>query len=159
VLPAPASVFVDRFVGNGFVGPRTDRPVSGVCASSRSLPVPPAGRDPVDAERFLARAAAARSCSTERFDDVFFFPRGVFAPAVFRPVLRRAVDTRRGPAPPRADARAPAPARFFDRVRFCALLERFLAELPALRPDAFLAMTLTPVEVAAEGFISVRRAD
>src|SRR3990172_2993991 len=42
LLPAPAGVPVEGFVGIGFVRPLTLRPVSGVCASSLSRPVPPA---------------------------------------------------------------------------------------------------------------------
>jgi hypothetical protein len=100
--------------------------------------------------RDFARALAARNCSRDRFGDVFFLPRGVLAPAVFRPVFRRSIDTRRFPAPLGAAARAPAPARLLDGVRFCFLLERFTEELPAFRRDAFLAMTLIPVVRALE---------
>src|SRR6187399_646972 len=39
--PAPAAVPVDRLVGMGLVLPRTDRPVSGVCARVASRPFPP----------------------------------------------------------------------------------------------------------------------
>ncbi len=155
VLPAPAGVPVDRFVGIGLVGPRTERPVSGVCARSFSMPVPPRRREPrADPARALARAPAARNCFIDRFADdgrfaedaaFFFFPRGVFAPAVLRPVFRRAVDARPLPAPLRADARAPAAVRLFDGVRFCPFVERLPEELAALRRDAFLAMSSTPV--------------
>src|SRR5262245_16926459 len=41
MLPAPAGVPVERFVGIGFVRPFTERPVSGVWASVFSRPVPP----------------------------------------------------------------------------------------------------------------------
>jgi hypothetical protein len=100
----------------------------------------------LDPARAFARAPAARNCFIDRFgEDAFFLPRGVFAPTVFRPVFRRAVDVRPLPAPLRADARAPAPARLFDGVRFRPFGERFPEELAALRRDAFLAMSLTPV--------------
>jgi len=39
--PAPDGVPVERFVGMGFVGPRTERPVSGVWSRVASRPVPP----------------------------------------------------------------------------------------------------------------------
>jgi hypothetical protein len=39
--PAPAGDPVERIVRIGFVRPLTVRPVSGVCARSRSRPVPP----------------------------------------------------------------------------------------------------------------------
>src|SRR3954454_18180503 len=165
LLPAPAGDPVDRFVGIGLVGPRTERPVSGVCARSFSIPVPPRRRAP---RAVLARAPAARNCFIDRLADdarfaddaaFFFFPRGVFAPAVLRPVFRRAADARPLPAPLRADARAPAPARLFDGVRFWPFVERLPEELAALRRDAFLAMSSTPVcWTAVRRPTSVRRA-
>jgi len=106
------------------------------------MPVPPT-RGPV-AARFFARAPAARNCASDRFGAAFFVPRRLLAAAVLRPVFRRAVETRRLPAPLRADARALAPARLFDRVPFRPLLERFPEELPAFRRDAFLAMSFDP---------------
>jgi hypothetical protein len=119
------------------------------------MPVPPGRREPrADPLRALARAPAARNCFIDRFADdarfgddaaFFFFPRDVFAAAVLRPVFRRAVDARPLPAPLRADARAPAPVRLFDGVRFCPFVERLPEELAALRRDAFLAMSSTPV--------------
>ena len=106
------------------------------------MPVPPT-RGP-GAARFFARAPAARNCASDRFGAAFLVPRGVLAPAVLRPVFRRAVDTRRLLAPLRADARAPALARWFDGGLFRPLLERFPEELPAFRRDAFLAMSFDP---------------
>jgi hypothetical protein len=57
-------------------------------------------------------------------------------------VLRRAVETRRAPAPLRAAARAPEPARLFDGVLFCPFVERFFEDPAAFRFAAFLAMLI-----------------
>jgi hypothetical protein len=67
-------------------------------------------------------------------------PLGVLAPAVLRPVFRRAAAVRRGPAPLRAAARAPEPARLFDGVFFWPFVEPFLEEPAAFRFAAFLAI-------------------
>lgn len=135
MLPAPLGVPVDRLVGIGLVGPRTERPVSGVWASSRSMPVPP-GR------RVVRALVRLEDFVVERAGELFFFPRGGLALAVFRPVLRRAVDARRAAAPLRAAARDPAAADLFDTVRFRPVFDR-LADEPAFRPDVFFAMCLT----------------
>jgi hypothetical protein len=195
VLPAPAAVPVDRFVGIGLVGPLTERPVSGVCARSRSRPVPPAlglvepvlslvegpvlslieGARPIGffgfcarrvagraAAGFFARAPAVRRSCNGR---VFFRLKALAAAAcrepgrtacrergrtVFRPALRRAgvvrLDRRL-----RADAPAPDPARLFDGVLFCPLLEPLRADPAAFRFAAFLAMVLDPCFTRARG--------
>jgi hypothetical protein len=77
-----------------------------------------------------------------------FLPLGVFAPAArgepgragLRPVFRPAPDVRRAPAPLRAAARAPDPARLFAGVFFRPFAEPFLEEPAALRFAAFLAI-------------------
>jgi hypothetical protein len=149
VPPAPAAVPVERLVGIGFVGPLTERPVSGVWASSRSRPVPPrrgalfcapARVDPVARSRPFARAPASRRSASDRF--FLFLPFGVFAPAVFLPVFREAADTRLAPAPLRAAARAPAPARLFDGVRFCPFVEPLRVPPALFRFAAFFAMVI-----------------
>jgi hypothetical protein len=92
----------------------------------------------------LARALALPRPASERFAAAArFFPAGVLAPAVFRPVLRLAAETRFGPAPLRADARPPAPARLFDGVRFCPFVD-FRAGPAVLRLAAFFAMVSDP---------------
>jgi len=137
VLPAPAAVPVDRFVGIGLVGPCTLRPVCGVCASSSSRPVPPALRFVDERARFGdGRDRRAFAC-------------GFFAAAVFRAVRRPAFRARLRPAPLRADARAAEPARLFDRVRFRRLLDPVRAAPPARRFAAFLAMVSTPCNAGA----------
>src|SRR5688500_9462730 len=109
----------------GFVRPLTVRPVSGVWARVSSLPVPP--------RRFVAvvlravlipRALAFWPAGFPLFRPLApwpaarAFPFGVLAPAVLRPVLRLALAVRFVPAPLLAAARAPAPPRLFDGVRF-----------------------------------------
>jgi len=80
----------------------------------------------------------------------FFFALVAFAGArgrtraAFRTVLPRAVWARRLPLRPRADARAPEPARFFVGVRFRPLLELFREDRPAFRRAAFFAMVRDP---------------
>jgi hypothetical protein len=116
IVPAPAPVPVDRFVGIGFVGPRRVLPVLGVCARVASRPVPP---------RFAAGFDALRPARTgvriERFaDEPFSFPgrRGCFAClrlALALGVFARAVLR----FPPRLAALRPrAPVRVADAVRF-----------------------------------------
>lgn len=80
----------------------------------------------------------------------FFLPRAL-ALAVFRLVARRALAARVRLALFRVDARAPAPVRLFDAVRFCRLLEPFGEEPAALRFAAFLAMVLDPCLSMARG--------
>ena len=77
----------------------------------------------------------------QHVDDVAvrFFLLRALALAVFRPVARRALAARLRLALFRVDARAPAPVRLFDAVRFCPLLEPFGEEPAALRFAAFLA--------------------
>jgi len=134
VLPAPAAVPVDRFVGIGFVGPWTVRPVRGVCASSSSRPVPPSrlAGGFVFVLVFVRGLAAARRAARgfACFRRILAFD--VFAPAVLRPVFRRTLLARFRPAPLRAEARAPEPARLLGGVRFWT--RRF---------TAFLAMVST----------------
>src|SRR5829696_3755681 len=138
--PAPDAVPVDRFVSIGLVRPVTVRPLSGVWSRVDSRPVPPCRR-PADlaAPRFadlpalpaLPRADAALRLPAVVFRAVCFpgrggfrvclrraLPLGVFAPAVLRPVLRRAAAVRRAPAPLRAAARAPAPPFRLEGVFF-----------------------------------------
>jgi hypothetical protein len=136
LLPAPAAVPVDRFVGIGFVIPRTDRPVSAVCASVSSRPVPPA-LSFVEGPRGRAALVFARRTPVLRLAARAGFvafrralPCGVLAPAVFRPVFRPALEVFRAPAPLRAAARAPAPA-----LRSAGVFLR-----PFALPAAFLAI-------------------
>jgi len=79
----------------------------------------------------------------------FFLVLAVFATAfrertraVLLAVLPRALLAFRLPARPRADARAPEPARFFVGVRFRPLLELFREDRPAFRRAAFFAIGL-----------------
>jgi hypothetical protein len=140
VVPAPAGVPVDRFVGSGFVGPRRERPAAGVWDRVSSRPLPPArgavlrGRfaDEPRVMLFLAfapRAALFAFPARAGFlaERRLAFPFGVFARAVFRfpPRLLRV-------------ARSPAPARFFEGVSFWPLLFRFVFAMSAgfLRPVA-----------------------
>jgi hypothetical protein len=95
VSPAPLPVPVERLVGIGLVRPLTVRPLSGVCASSLSRPVPPAvsfAERPARAFRtgFLTAFFTVRRAGAAVFFAVFFAALrvGVFAFAVFRPVLR-----------------------------------------------------------------------
>jgi hypothetical protein len=135
---------VDRIVGMGLVRPRTERPVSGVCARSRSRPVPPS-------RRFLGPRLDARFFVPVRDDEAvrvagldravpLFLPFGVFAAVVLRPVFRRAAEARRAPAPLRAAALPPDPARLFGGVRFCPFLEPLLEDPAAFRFAVFLAI-------------------
>jgi hypothetical protein len=126
---------VERIVGIGLVRPRTERPVSGVWASSRSRPVPPARRFLAPAAAFYFPPPAALRAVVRAKALRFFLPCGDRPPAVFR----LAVLARRAPAL-RAPARAPEPARLFDGVFFCPLLERFREEPAAFRFAVFLAI-------------------
>jgi hypothetical protein len=161
---------VERFVGIGLVGPLTDRPVSGVCESSLSRPVPPrrgpafapVALEPLRDARLFARAPARlRSCSDRLAAEggafVVFFLRFALARAAVRPIVRFALARaavrrvfrfeaagRFFLAPVRADARAPVPARLFDAVRFCPFVEPRRREDVAFRGAAFLAMSCYP---------------
>jgi len=78
LAPAPAGVPVERLVGRGLVRPLTVRPAFGVCASSRSRPVPPArGRGAV-----FERRCAAPEVFFLAGDGFFVLADGFFA--VFR---------------------------------------------------------------------------
>lgn len=152
---------VERLVGNGLVGPSTVRPVSGVCARSRSRPLPPG-------------VAAAFRVSVRRAGAVFFFavfaalfldlapaPDRAFAflrerlAATFARVLLAAAFRlpdavffgRRAGAFFRALAldERPFVARLLAPVVFCRFVEPFRAELTAFRFVAFLAMVPDPV--------------
>jgi hypothetical protein len=123
--PAPEGVPVERFVGMGFVRPRTERPVSGVWSSVASRPVPPAlaarrfgeaSRLPAFSGRRADRRAAARFPRPGAARRV----RAVLAVVLFRAAERRfgATDLFRRP-----DFRA-AFLRFGDfafRVGFLAI--------------------------------------
>ena len=127
---------VDRLVGIGLVRPFTDRPVSGVCASVSSRPVPPR-RGARAADRPLprdfgaakrpVRLGALRVMRFARADREAVLARalrfGALARAVLRGAVRLAVRALRRVPPLRAVARALDPARLFDRVRFRPLLE------------------------------------
>lgn len=119
--PAPAGVPVERMVRIGFVGPLTERPLSGVWARSRSRPVPPSRGRRLLAALFrlfadpLADFAAVFLDFAEAFLDfaaVFLDVGAAFlvldaarravlrlaAFAVLRPVLRLAAALRLVPA-------------------------------------------------------------
>jgi hypothetical protein len=107
--------------------------------------VPPSRR--VFAARLTARFFAPLPADDDdRFEDReaaavrFFLPCAVFAPAVLRPVFRRAEEARREPAPLRAAARPPDPARLFDGVPFCPFPDPFLEDPAAFRFAVFLAI-------------------
>jgi hypothetical protein len=151
---------VERRVGKGFVGPLTDRPVSGVWARYRSRPPLPRG----GADDFLA---GDDFLADERAVVFFLAPRACFALAAARTFLRDPLDAflARDLAGavflrPRLLAflaslvgaffrafarRAPAlPARVFFAVTFCRFVEPFRAELAAFRFAAFLAILKCP---------------
>ena len=114
MLPAPAAVPVERFVGIGFVRPFTDRPASGVCASVSSRPDPPRRTG------FRAFVAFAFALFTPAFA-AFFLAGFVTA---FRPLE---AGFFRLPLVFRADARGD-------------FLAGFLAAAGLFRLTAFLAM-------------------
>jgi hypothetical protein len=122
---------VDRRVGIGLVGPRTERPAAGVCARSFSMP-----------RLFVRAAASRRSCvdRTRRAGADFFLALSGFAAGLLRPLP---VGRLLLPAP--RDARAAELARVVDEVRLRPGLVRFREEPPAFRRAVFFAIVLTPV--------------
>jgi hypothetical protein len=146
VPPAPAPVPVDRFVGMGFVGPFTLRPVSGVCESVSSRPLPPSR-----GFGFGFGAVAFPSMPGRRVDAAARFGEALFTAEVrretgfalaFLDAERPAAGVRFEAALVRADARVPAV--FVAGVCFCRFVEPFRAEPAAFRFAAFLAIVIDP---------------